>query len=156
MTIKHSAKNQAGPGRYMCRLCTRTFTQKQNLQRHVEKKHADITVDLRCRECGFEDDELESIEAHCEKSHSETARLNDCSQCEFSSYHEPILEAHVASVHVGKKCEFCSYVGANKYHLRRHVMIKHERTRSHKCQLCGFATFMRGHLVSHMKAHLKD
>ena len=154
MTMKHDMKNHPETDLYRCNLCLGTFTQRGNIKRHTERIHGNINVDLKCRECSYEGKELELIEVHYKESHPETAQLNVCGQCHFSSYHDPTLRAHT-SIHDGKKCELCSYVGSTKYHLKRHIDIRHVRIRNHICEICGYATFLKPHLETHMKNHIQ-
>ena len=111
-------------------------------------------VDLKCNECSYEGKDLELIEMHYSENHADSTHINACDKCQFSSYHIPTLQAHIKSIHDGKNCELCSYVGANKYDLKRHVDIRHVRVRNHICELCGFATFTKLHLEVHMKTHI--
>ena len=85
-----------------CYLCLQTFTQKNNIRRHIEKVHFNILVDLKCTECNFEFKDLQTVEAHYKETHSISSQLNSCDKCQFSSYHDPALKAHIKTVHGGQ------------------------------------------------------
>ena len=53
------------------------------------------------------------------------------------------------------ECEFCSYVGSTKYDLKRHIDIGYVRIRNNICEICGYATFLKPYLETHMKIHIK-
>ena len=154
MTMKHGMKNHPERDLYRCYLCLSTFTQRGNIKRHTVKIHGNIEVDLKCCDCNYECNEVELIELHYKQSHPGTVKLNACDQCHFSSYHHPTLKAHKKSTHEGKKCELCSFVGMTKYDLKRHIDIRHVKIRNHACDICGFATFLKAYLESHIRTHI--
>ena len=84
-------------------------------------------VDLHCTTCNFGAKDLNLLEEHITGTHPESDEFYKCEQCEFRTCHEPSVEAHVNSVHEGRKCEFCSFVGTTRGTLKHHITAKHTR-----------------------------
>ena len=101
MTMTHDMRSNSETESYRCYLCLQTFTQKNNIRRHIEKVHYNILVDLKCTECNFEFKDLQTVEAHYKETHSISSQLNSCDKCQFSSYHDPALKAHIKTIHGG-------------------------------------------------------
>ena len=104
MTMTHDMRINPNTISSRCYLCLQTFTQKNNIRRHIEKVHFNILVDLKCTECNFEFKDLQTVEAHYKETHSISSQLNSCDKCQFSSYHDPALKAHIKTIHGGLNC----------------------------------------------------
>lgn len=110
-------------------------------------------MDLRCQDCDFEAKDLNLIEEHMREAHHEFDGLNTCNQCEFRTRHEPALMSHIKSVHEGRNCEFCSFVGTTSGTLKHHITAKHLRVRNYVCDLCGYSCVSEHYLEKHRKRH---
>ena len=156
METKHQIIDpaQEDEPKFRCGLCVFTTKQKGYLNSHWEKTHNNIKLDLRCQACDFEAKDLSSIEEHITESHPESDKLHTCDQCEFRTFHVPAMKAHVKSVHEGRKCEFCDFVGTTRGTLKHHITAKHVRVRNFVCELCGFSCVSEHMLEKHRKRHL--
>ncbi|XP_071060567.1 zinc finger protein 391-like [Pseudochaenichthys georgianus] len=133
-----------------CSVCTKSFAQKQSINRHMrihtgEKPHS-------CSVCEKSFSRSEHLKEHLkihtgEKPHS-------CSVCEKSFSRSEHLKEHMR-IHTGEKphsCSVCEKSFSRSEHLKEHMRI-HTGEKRYRCSVCKKSFSRSGNLKSHMRVH---
>ncbi|XP_072929841.1 zinc finger protein 711-like isoform X2 [Epargyreus clarus] len=134
---------------HKCTLCQRSYIQRVQLQRHMQKHF------LTCTECGVNFKSKAKLTAHTRE------RLGLCKLvCPVADVKKEFvntsgLQSHISNAHVIEKeyvCEVCSKSFSNEMNMRRH-MSTHKLERPRRCMYCVAArAYVRGEqLVRHVR-----
>jgi len=87
--------------RIECTICTSSFSNRGNLQKHMRKKHNKLNK--------FEKDALSNVKISTENKVSDErvsqGELHNCDKCDFTSSNSDLLKTHVQSKHKVEKDE---------------------------------------------------
>ena len=105
--------------KYQCNQCEFQSARKNNLAKHLNDNHKEIT-------------DLQS------KIKPKKLKKYQCSQCKFQSSRKKNLEIHVDAIHKGIKysCYYCDKKFTDQSNLKAHIKGIHEGVR-YQCSQCG-------------------
>ena len=92
--------------RIKCEYCDKTYSNRSNLQQHLESVHMQLVH--RCPDCDAPFTRKSHLRQHVRSIH------------EFVRY----------------ACEQCDYLATTEGHLKQHVRAVHEKLREYQCVLC--------------------
>ncbi|XP_037294018.1 protein suppressor of hairy wing isoform X2 [Manduca sexta] len=139
---------------YKCNLCNRSYIQRLQLQRHLEKHVGNV-----CGVCGEEFTTKTRLIAH-QRAHKGLDKLHcPIKTCPYSKKeiaNEASLDTHLKT-HLGKKdyaCDVCGKQFHLEVNMRRHLST-HTLDRPRRCMYCVAArAYVRGEqLVRHVRRH---
>ncbi|XP_043532923.1 transcriptional repressor CTCF-like [Chiloscyllium plagiosum] len=167
---------------FQCKLCSRTFTQRSNLDRHM-RSHSDErphrchlcekafrTVTLlqnhinthtgtrphKCPDCAMAFVTSGEVVRHRRYKHTHEKPFK-CSICDYASVEVSKLKRHIRS-HTGERpfpCTFCSYASRDTYKLKRH-MRTHSGEKPYKCHVCEANFTQSGTMKMHIRQKHTD
>ena len=134
-----------------CNLCSKHFTSRGGLRRHVEVFHKGV---LRlCEICGKKFTSLSSLKSH-ERNHRGEKPF-PCKYCKKPFVDKKLLIVH-ERVHTKEKpyvCQLCSNSYSQITSLKVHVSTAHGKERPFACLVCSKRFVIKSLLNSHMKIH---
>ncbi|XP_038658864.1 transcriptional repressor CTCF-like isoform X4 [Scyliorhinus canicula] len=167
---------------FQCKLCSYTFPQRSNLDRHIrshtdERPHkchlcekAFRTVTLlqnhinthtgtrphKCPDCAMAFVTSGEVVRHRRYKHTHEKPFK-CSICDYASVEVSKLKRHIRS-HTGERpfpCTFCSYASRDTYKLKRH-MRTHSGEKPYKCHVCQANFTQSGTMKMHIRQKHTD
>ncbi|XP_013396741.1 zinc finger protein ZFAT [Lingula anatina] len=148
---------------------------KDNLRRHVEKEHENMTY--QCPECDYEGVNRTQLWNHMQKHKS---RPLECPECQEVFNGKKRLKSHLRIKHpaytaedirkactnvmkrhnkLGRrsvKCPYCERMFcATSKDLQKHIWI-HEGIKPYKCHMCQYACRSKNNLQSHLLRHSSE
>lgn len=139
-----------------CKYCSKVYTEKSALLKHIKIKHTPDKEDKSCKFCktSFKNDRHYSN--HIEYAHRTTL---DCKICgkelqnwKKLQYHE---KAHLKFKKTSYNCDICSKVLKTKTGLRFHK-IRHTGNFPFFCEFCGQGFVSTHSLTEHIGHHTKE
>ena len=120
---------------FMCQECSKVFTHRKSLSRHVKSAHDDEI--FHCDYCGKDFNHKENLKRHVERVHGNTK--HECFKCQQSLSSKDKLLEHIKSVHEHIKydCERCQKSFATKDGLNRHIKTVHEGLKQKQSKVSG-------------------
>ena len=89
-----------------------------------------------------------------------------CSDCPFRSHKDIILRKHMRKLHEKRfkeqlqldflKCKLCSYRAGSLSNFSRHQKQKHMKIQNYQCSHCGYKSYFKYHVATHVTAKHKD
>jgi len=150
LNITMSSNQSSSTSEFKCHLCDRNFTQKGNLQTHINSVH--LKVKFNCEFCDYESTQKGNLERHIHAVHLKLKPFQ-CDECDYSCGQSSDLKKHVDSVH--KKIRFhCSFDGCDKSFAFKHDFAKHcklHEGQTNLCDQCGKTFTRKGDLNRHKK-----
>lgn len=107
---------------YICVHCTKGFSTKTNLDRHLFSHNGQVKP-FRCKDCPKSYLQQSDLDSHVNNIHLKLKNLS---------------------------CDQCSYVSSDKSTLRRHMKI-HLPEKPYKCDHCVYKCCQKGQLLNHIK-----
>ena len=106
-----------------CTDCESSFTQKPNLQSHINSVHKGVTYS--CPDCDYTFTNKPSLQNHINSVHKGV--IFPCEECEHTFSHKSSLQTHIKSVHKGVsfQCQNCESTFTRKDHIQRHIKSVH-------------------------------
>ncbi|XP_067904572.1 LOW QUALITY PROTEIN: transcriptional repressor CTCF-like [Heterodontus francisci] len=167
---------------FQCKLCSYTFPQQSNLDRHMrshtdERPHkchlcekAFRTITLlqnhinthtgtrphKCPDCAMAFVTSGEVVRHRRYKHTHEKPFK-CSICDYASVEVSKLKRHIRS-HTGERpfpCAFCSYASRDTYKLKRH-MRTHSGEKPYKCHVCQALFTQSGTMKMHIRQKHTD
>lgn len=148
----HRKTNVCSPVKSLdCKFCSKTFTRKEHVRRHLITVHQKIKSLLEykletensfyCPECNFksENDETSFI-SHLENHSKKEIPSISCSQCSKKFTRQDHLNRHLATVHSESReftCEICLKAFKIIQDLKIHVRKVHNRVDEISCPECN-------------------
>ena len=155
---------------YSCKKCTKEFTSKLKLMKHMTNKHPKPKVlkekkpvsELQCEHCPAEFTSVDLKKEHIEKIHDPISKACGYCQEEFENYNS--LAAHICYNHckvndVGKLvCIICnSFQRKLKKQIKYHILAAHLNCPNQICSMCNKIFDRLGLLKEHMRTiHLNE
>lgn len=144
--------------RHKCPECKETFKRKVYLERHLNAIHVNPTI-YRCKEpeCDFNSSHKSSVTKHYKRVHLGQEYIYKCEYCEKTYSYKSHLNRHTAKEHIKEDaivCEECGYETHEKSHMKRHIQIMHNRSRTlYVCKeyRCKFTSNSRNAYEVHMR-----
>ena len=162
---------------YKCESCSRTFYQKNELQKHVKSVHeksndshnsnedshsevsyitkheliVDDKIRSSCGYCGKKLSDLINLKRHILSIHMKVRYT--CGSCNKQFSNQENLRRHVKAVHdkVTYTCDSCNRNFAYKDYLKKHVLSVHSKTR-YACNSCEKSFSMKSNLTRHIQS----
>ncbi|XP_078410846.1 transcriptional repressor CTCF-like [Cetorhinus maximus] len=167
---------------FQCKLCSYTFPQRSNLDRHMrshtdERPHkchlcekAFRTITLlqnhinthtgtrphKCPDCAMAFVTSGEVVRHRRYKHTHEKPFK-CSICDYASVEVSKLKRHIRS-HTGERpfpCTFCNYASRDTYKLKRH-MRTHSGEKPYKCHVCQANFTQSGTMKMHIRQKHTD
>lgn len=153
---------------FHCEICDSTFDFVTALTNHLRDDH-EIVKPFKCRLCGTDVANLPNLLSHisvihlkqyafqcqmCGKGFNRSNRLKrHKTQCQQPKARpeEVIKPATKQKPNQGVKCSFCDKTCCDKWSLRRHVLVVHDRVWPFTCDKCGKGFTKRMRLADHIK-----
>lgn len=157
--LKIHMKCHCGEKNYHCTICMKSYSQRSNLNTHINLKHTNNTR-FECnicqkrfsRKCDF----IKHKEIHKEKC------LFACRKCNTSFRTKEYLQRHL-NTHDKKKynCAFCETILSSRSGLALHMKETHlasskEQERKFKCGTCEKCFTTEHYLKVHRRVHTKE
>ena len=145
----NNALDPKGENSLNCEMCSKSFSTKQSLKRHVssvhEGKKQHCTKSINCEICSKSLSSSRSLKNHISFVHDGKKTI-ECNICSSKFSHKVKFKIHMASVHElpvhtedkgSVKCELCDKKLSSKSHLKIHISSVHERKKPFECMICG-------------------
>ncbi|XP_022129340.2 zinc finger protein 578 [Pieris rapae] len=170
---KHRNENSSDADARRCELCNIQFANAKAYERHkiTSQKHANITNQFSCLECGEVFSTNDDRRDHARLKHKRDLKLgpDDCTwpiQCPHCPEKIPNAMAnwsHYRERHPDKKypvrdhhvCQYCGKGFATKAGLESHN-ASHSNEYAHKCSVCGKGFRHRDGMMKHQKSVHSD
>ncbi|CAH4023187.1 unnamed protein product [Pieris brassicae] len=170
---KHRNENSSDADARRCEICNIQFANAKAYERHkvTSQKHADITNQFTCLECGEVFSTNDDRREHARLKHKRDLKLgpDDCTwpiQCPHCPEKIPNAMAnwsHYRERHPDKKypvrdhhvCQCCGKGFATKAGLESHN-ASHSNEYAHKCSVCGKGFRHRDGMMKHQKSVHSD
>ena len=136
-----------------CDICDYSFSQKDNLQRHLASVH-EKKKPFKCDNCDYSFSEKGSLKKHLESVH-EKKKPFKCDTCDTIFTRQTSLKRHILKNHITEKklenihaktdinmirkthvCEICDKVFRRKDHYQKHKAV-HEGKKPFQCERCS-------------------
>ena len=147
------AKSQFDEKKLKCDLCSKPFSSKVTLKRHLKRNHAEEKIH-RCNTC-YKTFVKKYVLSQHEKIHMK--KPFECDTCDerfitiFDLEHHKRLKVDETRL----KCDLCRKTFKNYNTLKRHERI-HTKEKPYECSIC-FIRFTRSDALSdHEKNHMSD
>ena len=133
-------------------ICQSTFTQKNNLSRHIKSVHFKETY--QCKICDYQATEKNSLSRHVKNVHQKSENIN-CTECDKSTQRKSLthhMKVFHSGEHVKEKfpCKICDYQFSHKRSLSTHVQNVHQKSDNINCTECN-KSIQKRCLTQHMK-----
>ncbi|KAL5020490.1 hypothetical protein ScPMuIL_003382 [Solemya velum] len=147
--LSHMTKAHTGEDPYKCSICDRSFTQYNNLRRHLRVHNGNS---FKCTMCDQEFSEIFYLEMHMGSHTGE--RIYKCGICNMPFHNKGELNFHILT-HPKESLHTCSECGKSfsKACILRQHKKKHSGERPYKCDVCEKSFVHRHHLTLHMRSH---
>ena len=88
---------------HTCNICSKDYTRKAHLQKHMERAH--LGIRYSCPFCEHKTITEGNLKVHIQSKHEGVKKL--CNQCDYKAYDKPSLTKHVKAVHLNLKTHKC-------------------------------------------------
>ena len=142
--LNHALSNheEKKAGCLKCKKCDYSTSDKDNLNKHMRRKHGDK---FKCELCEYTTSDGYNYKMHLKHKHEkliddtkcdvkEDSQSEDvqqeqtCKKCDYSTSSEYNLKRHMRRQHGDKfKCQECDFSTSDKYNFKQHLSTKHEK-----------------------------
>lgn len=148
--LRRHAVLHTGEKKHQCDECSKEFSQRYHLVRHIKNVHKKDIKNLFCGLCNETFNSEYLLVRHI-KSHGVMTFVCEICSKEFKTKRQ--MKEHILCSHVGLKpfkCDQCDKAFTRKYHLERHMEM-HAGTKNFQCEYCGKEFGTKGNLIAHVK-----
>ena len=155
--LKNHMKFWCQSAKIQCHLCEKWLKGKSNdLNRHMLRKHSDISKNLKCNHCDKKFSEKAYLNNHIREMHEKQLHLHQCELCEKSFAAPSKLKDHMKSLHQKAQiqCNLCgTWLKEFSGSLKRHMLRTHHNSigKNLKCNLCSKKFAERAYLRQHIR-----
>ncbi|XP_063707595.1 uncharacterized protein LOC134836307 [Culicoides brevitarsis] len=116
------------PKSFSCTHCSKQFTLKCNLDRHIKSLHSNNPSKLVCEHCGNEYTNQNTLNEHMEMAHKKS-KIWKCNVCDKTFFIKRLLKVHeiVHSEYRPFQCTQCDQCYKRRSHLDRHIHFSHNK-----------------------------
>jgi KRAB domain-containing zinc finger protein len=133
---------------FECQICKQCFSQKCNLESHLQRVHndtvapmEDIEGDMIQNKNNLQLDQKCNLKTHIHKVHNDMAiPMFDEEGDKMQNKNNPYLE-----------CQICQNSFSQKVHFKRHHQEVHEKLKPHKCPECQKCSSRKDYMKTHNK-----
>lgn len=165
--------------KYTCETCGKSYSNRENLSRHIAFGHSNMKVCLRCKKsfpncetrrkhvlaskkcwplccnmCAERFTNRKTKFAHLAEVHEQSPKTHKCPECgqEFEKWH--MYRTHFVITHTNNnyQCSFCELKFDKKRSLLEHQVI-HTGEKAHPCTVCHKMFGRKKNLQQHMWIH---
>ena len=137
---------------FFCHLCALKYSNKANLDRHLQAKHPESLPDRVCPHCkDLTTKDVEILKLHVITEHRE--KCHECKKCKIAFHLLQELLRHNRKVHNETHyiCEFCHSTFLQIVAFQKHQADIHNI--KHYCDMCDFSTRTDNLLRDHKRAY---
>ena len=124
---------------FFCPLCALKYSNKKNLERHMESKHPELLPDRVCPHCkDFITKDLEILKSHMITEHRD--QCPECKKCKVAFHLSKELFRHNRKVHNETHyiCDVCNSTFVRRAAFQMHQADFHNM--KHFCVMCDYST----------------
>jgi len=112
---------------------------------------------IHCPQCEYTCTRLAQLQKHLVRKHSDISNIKDsfpCAQCSYVAIHKNTLKLHVQVKHEGLRypCDHCSYQATQKGSLKLHIQSKHHGGITYVCHCCPLKYLSKTELEDHIRS----
>ena len=134
-------------GNLTCKICQKTFSRPNHLNRHLKEVHSDGPK-FSCLNCHVQFKRKDALKRHEKQNTDESGNLT----CKKPS--NPTVGEDNPSPSL--KCDICLKVFSAQTHLRRHKKEVHSDARPFTCLVCNASFKRMNSLKKHLKYHTDE
>ncbi|EAT46516.1 AAEL002290-PA [Aedes aegypti] len=142
-------------GRYVCKICKRTFETQSGLMQHRKDDHKLIKhTGTECRTCHAKFQNSEELLEHRQELHANDPML-ECDVCKARYPTPAALRTH-QRYHdkvILYNCPNCPEAFNSQLLLDRHLKVDHKDKKNHICDLCGKGYPTKRQIAAHLIRH---
>ena len=113
---------------FQCKRCKKFFSEKEHLDRHVDKFHLKKANTIICNQCGSTFFDQSAMQKHINAVHLKLKPFQ-CEKCKKCFSIKQVLEKHVDMIHLNKAtkltCDECDSTFFDNSTLKRHMKSVH-------------------------------
>lgn len=144
-----------------CKVCNKTFLNKNNLRAHVSRNHNASLKEHSCTLCSYKTTFPTNLKRHMTLHTQEPQFI--CEKCAAKFQTKSALQEHIVGVHSGHKefsCDKCGNQFNRRSDLNRHLLNTHSDTAQYACP-CGnkyrtLSSLKRHQLMTHSSVDAKQ
>ena len=133
---------------YFCASCSKSFTQKKLLKRHIDRVHNKLKT-RSCNICAKSFYDKADLDQH-KKTHS-GERPFSCAHCDKTFSYLTTAKRHRRLIH--NICEICAEAAKNQDALKEHMKAKHGPDSLFQCDKCPKSFYEHYKLKKHEIEH---
>ena len=155
---KQRRKQQKQRKKNQCSLCEKVYSDKRDLDNHVNAVHLEIKKNENehiCEVCGKGFSFSKNLKKHLKITHTNEKKYA-CKICQQKFQENVKLIRHMKSLHLGLKpygCDICGTKFSLSSNLKSHLRIVHEKIKPFECHICLGRFSVKFNLNTHMKIH---
>ncbi|CAG9841018.1 unnamed protein product [Diabrotica balteata] len=170
--LETKKKNNNNSLKYLCSICKKYFSKRQDLDNHYLRIHPHETIEVlskvhTCTICSYKTTISSNLNRHKCTTGIDTRISYSCAHCKYVTKDKSDLVTHLR-VHNSQKpfaCLECNKRFNQKYALDNHILRKHDdnvlllntlTTKIWLCSVCNFRTIIKTHYNHHLLNHSQE
>lgn len=151
--VRYHMQSHISSKGYICEICSKCFTSRDNLKIHLNTVHAENADSLKriCPHCRKYFKNKHCLQNHINALHGKTGFM--CDLCGQSCKSKAVLTEHMKRIHIkikGYRCSKCKALFKNHRLLQEHQSV-HDGTYKYSCPYCTKQFKAGSNYYSHRK-----
>jgi KRAB domain-containing zinc finger protein len=149
---RHMSSMHAKEKPFACNLCDKAFNKECYLNAHFKQMHSNLV--FCCESCNFSSKSKQNLARHIQRKHSKNPPVFSCNKCPAKFAAKEYCTRHMRLVHTTGcvKCEVCGDKFKHTEYLNIHMKSIHTGLVLH-CAQCKYATRRKYDLRLHINKH---